>query len=137
MTSLACQKRPGTADAPPVVGGPVVALAVSVMVVPTPAWPQRGVDLEHRIDNTQRVFDKRIVRAADSIPNEFQEPRINDFLCRKLNLITGTLVCNHDRRAVGVFINTTMNLAWIETDVVTPNFRNQCSLICRRPTLNM
>src|SRR5262249_32734002 len=69
MTTLPGQQRPGAADAPTIKGRSVLALAVSVVVIAPPAWPQGCLHLEYGIDDSHRILDERIVRAANSIAN--------------------------------------------------------------------
>src|SRR5882724_5402262 len=55
--ALRRQHWPGPSDPPSVVGGAVLVLSETIVIVSTPHRTCRRVYLEHRIDNTQGVVD--------------------------------------------------------------------------------
>src|SRR4029450_3326000 len=95
MSTFARQQRPRPSYSPTLIRLAIVALAITIVVVSAPAWAERRLDLEHSIDDSQRILDEWIVRAANSITNEFEKTRINDCLGRKFILITGALIRQH------------------------------------------
>src|SRR5215472_6029589 len=93
MTALTGQQRPGTPLSPTRVPGPVIALAKAIMIIPAPARSVRRVHFEHRIDDAQRIFDDRMVRAANAVTNQLEKTAVNNLFRRKFNPRTRRLVC--------------------------------------------
>ena len=90
--ALGRQHWPGPSDPPSVVGSAVLVLSETIVIVSTPHRTRRRVYLEHRIDNTQGVFDNRIVRTTNSESDQFQKARINDYVGRILGTTARRLV---------------------------------------------
>src|SRR5262249_28085816 len=118
MAAFARQQWPCTSDTPSVIGTAIIALSEAVMVVAPPTRPERCLDFQHRIDDTKRVLNNGIVSAPNSITDEFQEPRVDNCIGRKFKTISRTLVCQDQGSAIGIFVHTTIDDAWIDADVV-------------------
>ena len=91
--ALSRQHWPRPSDTPSVIGGPVLVLSETIVIVSTPHRPCGRVYLEHRIDNTQGVVDNRIVGTTNSESDQFQKARIDDYV--------GRIVGTTPRRLVG------------------------------------
>src|SRR5262245_33069422 len=137
VTTFARQQRPGPSYSPTLIRLAIVALAITIVIVSAPAWAERRLNLEHSIDDSQLILDERIVRAANSITNEFQKTRINDCLGRKFIAITGALIRQGQGSTIGIFVCAMTNFAWVDSYVVPRQSRNQGALRCDRPTFNM
>src|SRR5262249_10467366 len=92
MTPLTCKERPGTSDAPTAERRAVCALAESIVIVAPPARAVRCVHFEHSVNNSQRVFNERVVRIANSITDQFEKAGINNVFGGKLISIARSLI---------------------------------------------
>ena len=97
MAALASEQRPRAADAPSDEGAAVVALAVAVVVVTTPAGTGGKIGLEDGVDHAQRILDQRIAALADAVADQFKETAIDDLARREVALRTGRAVANTAR----------------------------------------
>jgi len=118
MTSLCRQERPRTAHPPTLIRVPVIPLAITIMVVPAPTGTEGCIDLEHSVHDAKGVPDERVVRATNSITNQFEKTRINDSLGRKFKAITGALISQDHRSTIWILVRTVIDIAWINADVV-------------------
>src|SRR6516164_4445257 len=85
VTALAGQQWPWTTLAPTRVPGPVIALAKAIMIIPAPARSIRRVHFEHRIDDAKRIFDERMVRAANTVTNQLEKTAVDNLFPGKFN----------------------------------------------------
>src|SRR5207247_10693769 len=100
MTSLSRQQRPRTPDPPSLKRVPVLALPITIMVVAAPTGTEGCIDLEHSVHDAKGVTDERVVRATNSITNQFEKTGIHDCVGRKFNAITGPLIYqDQDRKS--------------------------------------
>ena len=73
VTALAREQRPGSADAIAVESRAVRVLPIAIVIVTLPARTLRQIVFDRGIENRERIDDERIVRIAQSQPNEMKE----------------------------------------------------------------
>lgn len=84
MPAFTGEQWPGSSLPPSRKWTAVRAIAIAIMVVAAPARTVRRLDLEHSVYDPQGVFDQRVAWAANTVANQFEEPRVDDVLGRKL-----------------------------------------------------
>ena len=88
------------------------------MVVAAPTGTEGCIDLEHSVHDAKGVTDERVVRATNSITNQFEKTGIHDCVGRKFNAITGPLIYQDHCSTIWILVRTVLNIAWVNTDVV-------------------
>ena len=78
MRALAGQQRPDPADADAVERPPVRLFAVAVEIVAPPARALREIDLQHLVDDRDRVENAGIVGGAQAEPHERERVRADE-----------------------------------------------------------
>src|ERR1051325_5402300 len=119
MTTLASQQRPRTSLAPTVITGAIFSLPEAVVVVATPRWTMRRVDLDDGIDNAQRILNDWIVCAANSVSHQFQKTGVDDLFRRKLNARAGRPIRQCQGAAIWIFIRAIDRAGRIHAHVMT------------------
>src|SRR5882762_548868 len=135
MAALACQQRPGAAPAPTAVRRTVFALAISIVVIPTPGRTVGCLNFQHGINDTERVLNNRIVCTANAVTYQFQKASINDLFCREFIASARRLVGKYQSAAIRVLIGAIDRAGGIDTDVVTPDSRHEGSFGRHSPGL--
>src|SRR4029077_15351762 len=106
MTSLSRQQRPRTPYPPSIKRFPVVPLAITIMVVAAPTGTEGCIDLEHSVHDAKGVPDEWVVRATNSITNQFEKTGIDDSLGRKFNAIAGALIGQDYGSTIWILVRT-------------------------------
>src|SRR5271156_4571739 len=96
MRSLPRQQRPGAPLAESLEGAAVMPLPIAIVVVASPAWPLRGIDLQHMIDHLESIHDHGIVRPAHAITHQLQKSPVDDLPRFELGLLSGASVRDVD-----------------------------------------
>ena len=78
MAAFASKQRPHPTHSELREGTAVLLLAIAVVVVAVPGWPRGRVCFEHRIDDLDGGYDRRIVRLADTIADQLEKASIDN-----------------------------------------------------------
>ena len=95
------------------------------------------IDPEHSVYDEKRVLDEWVVRATNSITNQFKKTGINDCIGRKFNAITGALIGQDHSSTIWILIRTVIDVAWVNADVVPGQPGDQSPLRRDCPTFHM
>ncbi len=93
LTPFAGQKWPASSDPREAVEREsILGLTIAVTGVAVPDRTVLGVYFERRIDDTHGIANARVVGAAESQPDEFQEAGAYDLLGRPLGIVRWTVL---------------------------------------------
>src|SRR6266851_3605442 len=107
------------------------------MVVATPARTIGCLDLQHSINDLERVLNNGIVGAANPVTNQFEKPSVNDLLGGKFMPSARSLIGQKQCTAIWVFIGALMDISGIDANVVTAYSGYQSSLCRHSPTFDV
>src|SRR5271154_2536397 len=96
MRPLARQQGPCSPLAEPLEWTSVMPLSVAIMVVASPAWSLRRIDLQHMIDDLQRIHNHGIVCPAHAITHQLKKPPVDDLPRFELRLLSRTTIRDVD-----------------------------------------
>src|ERR1700746_744412 len=102
VPAFTCQQGPRAPSAPAEKGVAVLSLAIAIMVIAPPAGAMGSFDLQHCVNNADRVVNDGIVRAANAVTNEFEETGINDFSRGKFVASARRLIVENQCSAVRI-----------------------------------
>jgi len=104
VATLAGQQRPDASRAPPLIRTSIVALPVAIVVIAVPARTEGRFHFEHRVDNTERIHNDRVVGASNAVANQFEKTGVDDFLRRIDAACAGCAVGKGDLALIGIFV---------------------------------
>src|SRR5260370_25448229 len=107
------------------------------MVVAPPTRTIWGLDLQHSINDAERVLNDGIGRAANPVTNQFEKPSVNDLLGGKFMPGARRLVWQKQCSGIWVFIGALMDISGIDANVVTAYSGYQSSLCRHSPAFDV